>query len=157
MMLNSFESASKKAALCLSLLSVLIFLYGNSLIPGADSAKESVAFFDVLVEWFSFLPFFTHAFVRKLAHFAEYTLLGIHLAFMYLTFGHSQKRKIVFWLCAGFLVALTDEWVQTMVPGRYASFVDVGIDFFGILSGLVLIWLAFSIYVRKKRKKATAR
>ncbi len=134
---------SLKISLLLSFLAVLVFIYANSFRKGSASAEESQGLFALLARFFSFLPFFTHAFLRKLAHFAEYTLLGIHLFFFPSVFGRGRKRECLSALAAGALVALTDELVQAFVPGRGSSLWDCAIDFGGVLFGHVLVLLCF--------------
>jgi len=131
-----------RISLIISFCAVLIFIYANSLRPSGASSAESQGIFAMLVRFFSFLPFFTHTFVRKLAHFAEYTLLGLHLAAFPLTVGKGKKREYFFTLCAGVLVALTDELLQVFVPGRYGSVMDVALDMSGVFFGYLLYFLS---------------
>ena len=137
-----------RISLIVSFCAVLIFIYANSLRPSGASSEESQGIFAMLARFFSFLPFFTHAFLRKLAHFAEYTLLGLHLAAFPLTVGNGKKREYLFTLCAGALVALTDELLQVFVPGRHGSIVDAALDMSGVLFGYLLYFL--SAYVARR-------
>ena len=130
---------SLRMSLIVSFCAVLIFIYANSLRQASASAEESQGFFALLVRFF---PFFTHAFVRKLAHFTEYTLLGIHLAAFPLVLGCGRKREYFFTFCAGALVALTDELLQVFVPGRSGALSDSALDMGGVLFGYLLYFLS---------------
>ncbi len=137
------KELSLKISLLLSFLAVLIFIYANSLRKGSVSAGESQGLFALLARFFSFLPFFTHAFLRKLAHFSEYTLLGIHLSLFPSVWGSGRKGQRLSALAAGAVIALTDELAQAFVPGRGSSLWDCAIDFGGVLFGHILVLLCF--------------
>ncbi len=67
---------------------------------------------------------------RKLAHLTEYAILG-------LLSGRAVGRP---WaaLAAGVLYAASDEWHQTLVPGRSGQVSDVLLDTVGVILG---IWI----------------
>jgi VanZ family protein len=71
--------------------------------------------------------------LRKLAHLAEYTVLGALLA-RALPALHAQ------W--AGTAYALLDEVHQHFVPGRHGALLDVAIDATGVLAGVLLLHTA---------------
>ncbi len=71
--------------------------------------------------------------LRKLAHTAEYAVLGALLA---RALGRSGPA-----LAIGVLYAVSDEVHQAFVPGRLGSPVDVAIDAVGVVCG-VLLWQA---------------
>ena len=91
-----------------SVLGVLCFIFGNSLTPASESAEESRGVFSVLLSVF---PFITHHIVRKLAHVAEYALLGVHLSFAPMLF--SRRASVPLVLLFGVFVALADEGKRT--------------------------------------------
>ena len=81
--------------------------------------------------------------ISNLAHIPAYALL----TFLWLkSFAGSESKNniIVFFLILAGLVffAVSDEIHQSFVPGRTASFMDIGLDLLGILFGL---W-AFKIF-----------
>ena len=76
--------------------------------------------------------------LRKLAHAAEYAVLG---ALLVRATGRSGLA-----LAVGTLYAVSDELHQAFVPGRMGSPVDVAIDALGVACGVVL-WQA----VRSRR------
>ena len=71
--------------------------------------------------------------LRKLAHTAEYAVLGALLA---RALGRSGLAVAI-----GVLYAVSDEVHQAFVPGRLGSPVDVAIDAVGVVCG-VLLWQA---------------
>ncbi len=71
--------------------------------------------------------------LRKLAHTAEYAVLGALLA---RALGRSGLAVAI-----GVLYAVSDEVHQAFVPGRLGSPVDVAIDAIGVVCG-VLLWQA---------------
>jgi VanZ family protein len=68
--------------------------------------------------------------LRKLAHAAEYAVLGA------LLLRASGRTGLAFAL--GTLYAVSDELHQALVPGRLGSPVDVAIDAMGVACGVVL-------------------
>src|SRR4030095_12861144 len=79
---------------------------------------------------------------RKAGHVLEYFVLGILLC-------RAFSRGSVDWLRAGFFalalllaVALSDEFHQSFVPSRTSALTDVGYDFVGGMTALLLMsWL----------------
>jgi VanZ family protein len=71
--------------------------------------------------------------LRKLAHAAEYAVLGALLV--------RATGRAGLALVAGTLYAVSDELHQALVPGRLGSPVDVAIDALGVACGVVL-WQA---------------
>ena len=68
--------------------------------------------------------------LRKIAHAAEYAVLGALLA--------RALRSPAVAVLAGVLYAVSDEVHQAFVPGRLGSPVDVAIDAVGVVAGVVL-------------------
>jgi VanZ family protein len=76
--------------------------------------------------------------LRKLAHIGVYAGLTILLSLALQQHTDSTRRA---WLLAVLIAgayALTDEWHQTIVPGRHGNFRDVGIDMLGVAAGYAL-------------------
>ena len=101
----------------------------------------------------------SHFTVRKLAHLAEYILLGF---WAMLTLRVYTGRVLAFlsWpLLFGLSLAVGDEFLQQYIPGRTSSVTDVAIDFAGVLVGvfvaLLLIMLVSAVaraFSPKKRR-----
>ena len=145
------KCTDKRLRLCTALLICnLIFIWGNSLLPGEISGAFSDWVKSILGRLFStgMEPHTGRGLLRKLAHFSEFTALGMCLAWLY---GMLQKGKLrpFFW---GVLAASVDETIQRFVPDRGPSVRDVCIDAAGVLTGIILLWTGYNYLQRKHRK-----
>ena len=91
-------------------------------------------------------------YVRKMAHFCEFALFGALAVLCFFKAEH-RKRPLIIALCAGALLAVCDETLQTGVPGRSGSPVDMLIDTAGVTAGTMLIWMALN---RSCKKRSTS-
>lgn len=122
----------------------LALIWGNSLLPGTSSDAVSGG---VLAFLGQFLPFLLteagHTFLRKAAHFSEFTLLGLLYCGRHrLSKGETPPHLMLF----GMTVACMDETIQIFTPDRASSLIDVWIDTSGFALGLVVIYFAYTIY-----------
>ena len=134
--------------LCITLLICnLIFIWGNSLLPGEVSGAFSDWVKSILAQLFAGAPGGPSGggLLRKIAHFTEFAALGMCLAWLH---GMLQKGKVrpFFW---GVLAAAVDETIQRFVPDRGPSIRDVYIDSAGVLTGIILLWAGYH-FVKKK-------
>lgn len=84
--------------------------------------------------------------VRKFAHFALFASGGALIYLLIQTFG--WKNKILISIFLGMLLACGDEYHQLYSQNRGSSFLDVGIDTFGVIFGVlvtffVVQWIRF--------------
>jgi len=86
-----------------------------------------------------------HWSLRKLGHWFGYFVLGLLiLRTVGAQFPFWQAgRRAIFSLVLAIVYAITDEWHQSFVPSRSASFFDVLLDSFGAFFG-VLCWQRLS-------------
>lgn len=93
------------------------------------------------------LPNLGLTFSDKVLHFLVFGVLGWFLARgLYLSKKYIFHRRFVIFACIiGFVFAFTDEWHQSMVPGRTPEFLDWVADSLGILT------FAFIYYWQRKR------
>ena len=141
----------RRVRLCFALLALnILFIWGNSLLPGSVSGAIS----QWARDWLAFLfgggsqdPNTGHGLIRKLAHFTEFACLGALFSWL---FGMFAKPFPVALPC-GFLVACIDETIQRFVPDRGPAFKDVLIDTSGVLVGMGLLFFGYTI--RKKLAK----
>lgn len=106
------------------------------------------------LEWMNIPLQFSHHFVRKLAHFAEYSLLGgLLTASVWSWFPRKWKFKDA-WLpiVIGGCLASLDEWLQTFVPGRYGCLPDVLLD----MCGVTWAAIALSLFLAYRAGKSPA-
>lgn len=141
----------KRLRLCTALLVCnLVFIWGNSLLPGEVSGAFS-DWVKTLLE--SLLPGGEPSpsgggLLRKFAHFTEFAALGMCLGWL---FGMLGKKNRYPFLC-GAAAACIDETIQRFVPGRGPSLRDVAIDSCGVLTGLILLYLGHA-YLKKRSAK----
>ena len=140
--------------LCVTLLVLnLVFIWGNSLLPGETSGALSDWLKNVLSAIFGSKPGASGSggLLRKLAHFTEFTCLGMCLSWLFRMVRSKTREHISFPLLAGIATAAIDETIQRFVPLRGPSIKDVGIDPAGVVLGIVII-PRISITKNKKLK-----
>lgn len=123
----------------LFMLGTVLFIFGNSSQMGADSGLRSAQVTDFLNRAVARLGIqfqFTESLVRKLAHFAEFMMLGFWTMLTLRVYTRHLLAFICWPLFLGLAVAVGDEFLQRYVEGRSSSVVDVGIDFAGVAVGL---------------------
>ena len=143
--------------LCVLLLSLLlVFIWGNSLLPGETSGAISHWLQSLLARIFpGFRPGKEdtgHHLLRKLAHFSEFCCLGLCLSWLFRMLRKPTAAHLLLPLLGGTLVALTDETIQCFVPGRGPGLLDVGIDVLGISLGIACISIIYWLYAKNKKK-----
>ena len=141
----------KRIRLCTVLLSCnLIFIWGNSLLPGEVSGAFSDWVKSILAYLLPIGPDngLGGGLLRKIAHFSEFTALGMCLAWL---FGMLQKSRIYPFL-GGVLAAVVDETIQRFVPERGPSIRDVCIDSAGVLTGIILLWFGYHLVKKRSAK-----
>lgn len=147
------------------LLSLYVLIFGFSAQDGEQSGSLSMLISEKCVELLNTLSgkhwsqvfmenlagYFEHP-IRKLAHFSEYTCMGI-LVFMIWSQWLKRGKKLylltVLWV---FVSAAADEFHQYFVPGRYASFADVCLDTCGGAFGVLLCVLVLRIWGKRRGK-----
>ena len=117
--------------------------------PAKNSTLQTNIVVDIIYKIYSnifndkvdFITFNSFLFkpVRKIAHFLEYTVLGMlaYINFKDLT----KKNTIVISIVFSVLYAISDEIHQMFVPGRYCALLDMFIDACGATLGIILIHL----------------
>ena len=139
--------------LCICLLVInLTFIWGNSLLPGEISGEIS-GWIHILIQ--GIFPGNGeigggHGLLRKLAHFSEFCALGMVLSWLFAML--KEKKWAFLWpsLACGCLAACVDETIQRFVPDRGPSIKDVGIDSAGVLLGIGLLSLGYTMYQKKE-------
>lgn len=146
----------KRLILCSILLAaILVFIWGNSAMPGQASGALS-GWVGALLS--KILPFLATEnglhFLRKAAHFSEFAALGMVLSWMFGMLAQRRLWRLSLPLLCGGVVASIDETIQIFSPGRYCSIVDVFIDCSGVLTGILMISLFYGLFRHIGRKKA---
>ena len=130
--------------LCITLLALnLVFIWGNSLLPGTVSGALSNWLKDMLSMLFGGMPGSSGGggLLRKIAHFTEFACLGMCLRWLFGMLRPTRWEQLVFPLIAGAFAACIDETIQLFVPLRGPSLWDVGIDTLGVILGVAILSL----------------
>lgn len=133
---------------------VICFIFSNSMrsqVVSDEQSKTVAAVVDPTInpqggvddyEWLNVL-------VRKLAHMAEFALLGAVLYGLILSIYKIWGKWFVgMMLFTSLAVAVIDESIQYLVPGRTPLVSDILIDFTGAIFGIIFGWLLSNILLR---------
>ena len=130
---------SAKRGWVVALVLWVLFIWGNSLVPGDASSEESGFILELLAPLIRALGVTdmdaAHTVLRKCGHFSEYLVLAV-LAVR--AFGLDVFPLVV---AIGVAVPCIDETIQRFVPGRCGAVGDVLIDMAGFATGALICWL----------------
>lgn len=99
-----------------------------------------------------------HVFVRNLAHFGQFAVLGALLCWCY--FAYTLQVKHFYLPILGVVcIPIFDEWIQGFVAGRSWELIDLALDicggFIGLFCAMLSVYIGCWVYKRKKRKAGT--
>ena len=94
-----------------------------------------------------------HTFVRKVAHFSLYLVLGILVMNFCLSDKFLNKWTVLASLGFSFLYALSDEVHQHFIPGRCFLWTDVLLDCMSAFLGMILVWCSINLFKKIKNGK----
>ena len=124
------------------------FIFARSLKAADESTAESAWVLELVR---IIIPSASMHFVRKLAHFTEYFILGALLFATMQSFG-AKKLAMVLAPAGCLAAAVTDELLQTLSPGRSCQLSDMLLDTAGGICGMLICALAVYL-VRKARRR----
>lgn len=132
------------------------FIFGNSLVPAAESAKQSefvLSLIKRIPESFTSgqLGISEHI-IRKAAHVTEYTIMGILLYQTLAQYSLLPRERWGLHVLLGVLVPLLDETIQLFISGRSGQISDVWLNCSGVVLGTVMMLLWTAGKVRRKRR-----
>ena len=130
-----------------ALIACIAFIFRNSLETGAQSSmrsQELMALLNELLGKVHLGPLSEHT-IRKLAHFAEFTMEGFLLMLCLRVYTSHFVRHMSWPLLGGMTTALTDETIQRFIPNRTSAVTDVWIDMAGVVCGLFVALIIFLI------------
>lgn len=138
-------------------IAAVAFIFLRSMQSAEDSSQESGSLLEVINSLLSSLHIdvvMSEHFLRKAAHFTEYSILGV--LFGVTSYLYMYKRAVSFLttLIAGIAVAVCDELIQRAYEGRSAQFSDVLLDSSGVLFGGLIVTGIISLLIVRKRKAA---
>lgn len=140
----------------LALILYVLYIFGNSMQTSDVSSGQSMAVLEIVIESMAAVGVdkigITEHIIRKMAHFAEYTLLGI-LICQNVRLRWSTRHEMVLYAClSGFAVPFTDETIQLFVDGRSGQISDVWLDMSGVTFGVCIMLAAAEFIIRKRGK-----
>lgn len=117
----------------------IIFIYYNGLQDATASSQASNQVVEVTEDILETVNVEVERdvlteFIRSLAHVVQYLTLGFLSTLMLL----SMKQSLGYLYMSG-VVMLSDEWLQTFVPGRAFEVTDLGLDVLGFSIGAFVI------------------
>ena len=113
----------------------MLFIFYMSSFDSSVSASQSNLVVDTLCTLFKgFDKNLVSLIVRKFAHFTEYLILGMLCLNMIKKCG--LKNCLAILICV--LYAASDEIHQIFVPGRSCRVIDILLDSFGSISGIII-------------------
>lgn len=133
---------TNKKILVTLLILTLAFIWGNSLFTREYSTYESSFAVRILEKIFGEGNVSEH-FVRKLAHFSEFAVLGIELC--------ALSGRFPLAVAHGLFAAVTDESLQ-LITDRSAEVVDILLDFSGVVFGALIILLVIKARVKYEQQ-----
>ena len=125
-----------------------IFIWTNSLMPSNLSSSQSGLIVNLIY------PVFKNVFdvntfttvVRKLAHFTEFMFLAIIFSYYFKSI--NIKNPYLITMIYGIMVAIIDEAIQLFIPGRAGLIIDVLIDFSGVITGVLVVFIISKIRLK---------
>lgn len=130
----------------------VLFIFSNSMKIAETSSNDSgrllylirgvLSYFEINAYWL------TEHVIRKMGHFAEYSLLGMLLFGCLGAQEINEERRWSYHGAVGFLVAFFDETIQLFVEGRSGQISDVWLDLAGVVFGTLVMVGVFFIYKR---------
>lgn len=139
----------------LTVAAVAAIFYNSSL--DADTSTEQSS---PLVMWINQFfcsfncPFnVTERFIRKAAHFTEYSILGALLSVTFYLYLRKRSRILMTALPTGALVAVCDELIQLFPAGRSCQVSDMVLDFCGVLFSTLIVILIISLSEKRKARR----
>ena len=145
-----------KTAVIIAVIIMLGFIWGHSMASAEVSGKESVSVMNRLtavLEFFVGKGNVTDHLVRKLAHFAEFAVLGFFAMLLFLLNGRRTASDIYRCVLDILAAAVVDETIQLFSPGRAGLVQDILLDTLGGSFGILMIYFIALITVRARKRK----
>ena len=135
-------------------LALIGFIFARSLKPAELSSEESGVISDIVQgvfsRWFSLSEDEWVAIVRKTAHFCEFAALGFCVKGFTASLGDlrgENYRSLPLLFCL--LIAMSDEMLQMLMPGRSCEVKDALLDFAGAIAGTLVLLLCRKRFLKK--------
>lgn len=134
-------------------------IFYNSMLNADDSNDQSTPVTELINGCLRSLGFtfsLSMGVVRKLAHFTEYSVLGVLLTTTVYLYTQKRLKTFCVALPSGVVIAVCDELIQLGSKGRSCQPGDVLIDGSGILLGALTVIAVISLIEKRKSKRNTS-
>ena len=152
-------SIKRKIALIITIiftLGTLAFIWGSSMLPKTQSAEQSGGVFSAVKVVFDAIfgeGVITPEIFRKLAHGAEFLLLGVELNLLLFIIKKYDYKTIYLPVVIGLGVGIIDECIQ-ILSDRGPMVTDALIDFGGVVVASLIFFIVWLIVKKIKNKTA---
>lgn len=144
-----------RVVLCVLTALMISFIFLNSALDADSSNTYSFGvreFINSVLQSLNISITLTEHFVRKTAHFVEFFVLGALLFATVRSFIKELGAKLLFAPCIGLLVACIDEFIQRFSVGRSCQLTDVLLDFSGVCTAVILLYLISKLCSKKSKE-----
>lgn len=146
----------KKILLWILVIGCMVMIFSFSAQPSTESQELSDSLLHRILKIFMVNADyetieFLSVFIRKLAHFLVYALLGSLIYLSIKEYNIKGKKAVFIPWGFSFLYAVTDEVHQLFVPGRSGQIKDVCIDSLGAITGILAVFLILFLFKRRKK------
>lgn len=128
------------------------FIFNNSITPAAESSRQSGRVLAMVLAVLQAAGLdgavVTEHFIRKMAHFTEYFLLGVLLWNCLKAYRLSEKLWLALQLWLVTVIPLTDETIQLFSKGRAGLISDVWLDISGAALGSLCMLGAWHLAIK---------
>jgi len=147
------RKAFAEKVLVLLICFTLVFIWGNSMLNREQSADISGGLLELIRPLLEVLGLECENdhWLRKLAHFCEFALLGAELSALSILKGKIKLRDFSRGSMYCLAAAAADETIQYF-SGRYSHVLDVLLDFSGSICGIVVICTVFAAVIKYNGK-----
>lgn len=142
-----------KIILAVLVAACLVFIWGNSAMPGEESGELSGDLLAWLKQVFPFFAGLNEHILRKATHFLEFCGTFLLVSWGCLLAGQKGIHRVTMPLLFAVLTAAIDETIQIYSPGRASSLLDVWVDVAGACTGIAAFWLLCGLWTLWKKRK----
>jgi VanZ family protein len=134
----------------------ILFIFSNSIYSGESSGYQSKVVMQIINDFLYKTGIninLTEFFIRKLAHFTEYFILGNLLTVTIKAYVSRIRECVFLELFLLLLVPVIDEFIQTFSLGRSGNAGDIILDFCGALCGMLIIYFTMRVSTARRQLK----
>lgn len=125
------------------LIGYVAFVFSNSMKAAVESAQQSSRVLELAQQILEGIGLgnigITEHFIRKAAHFAEYTCMGLLIFQTVRSFQRPWTETALCIMLLGILIPFADETIQLFVEGRSGQISDVWLDMSGVFTGTMIM------------------